>query len=98
MTLFSQAALQAAATGARPVLRVSTRYMETFLPVRPVSSGTEIQTFVNRDGALDLYTVGTDAQVHRLRRGQGTGAPYQPVPLGVSASQLYLFTVAGGNA
>lgn len=98
MTLFPAAAFAAAEPGAKPVLRVSTKYMETFLPVRPVSSGTEIQTFVNEAGVLDLYSVGSDAQVHRLRRGQGQAAPYEDLPLAVFATQLYLFSPAGGSA
>ncbi|MGH3692918.1 MAG: hypothetical protein ACRDRX_02755 [Pseudonocardiaceae bacterium] len=71
--------------------------METFVPVAPVSSGTEIHTFLNSDGALDLYTVGSDAAVHRLRRGQGTGAPYEDTAFGITASQLYLFTATEAN-
>lgn len=98
MTMFPAAALAAAGAGAKPVLRVSTKYMETFLPVRPVSSGTEIHTFVNEAGVIDLYSVGSDAQVHRLRRGQGQAAPYEDTPLAVTATQLYLFTPAGGSA
>lgn len=98
MTLFPAAALAAAGSGAKPVLRVSTKYMETFLPVRPVSSGTEIHSFVNEAGVIDLYSVGSDAQVHRLRRGQGQAAPYEDTPLAVTATQLYLFTPAGGSA
>lgn len=98
MTLFPAAVLAAAGAGAKPVLRVSTKYMETFLPVRPVSSGTEIHSFVNEAGVIDLYSVGSDAQVHRLRRGQGQSAPYDDTPLAVAATQLYLFTPAGGSA
>lgn len=97
MTVFSAAALDAAPQGSKPVLRVSTKYMETFVPVTPVSSGTEIHTFPNSGGALDLYSVGSDAVVHRLRRGQGTSAPYEDTALGIMASQLYLFTPTEGN-
>ncbi len=98
MTWFPTAVLEAAESGTTPVLRVSTKYMETFLPVRPVSSGTEIHTFVNRAGVLDLYSVGTDAQVYRLRRGQAAAAPYEQTRLGIAATQLYPFTAAGGDA
>jgi hypothetical protein len=98
MTFFPTSVLEAADSGETPVLRVSTKYMETFLPVKSVSAGTEIHTFLNRTGGLDLYSVGTDAQVYRLRRGQGADAPYDRTPLGVIASQLYLFTTAGGDS
>lgn len=98
MSWFPTAVLEAAESGTTPVLRVSTKYMETFLPVRPVSSGTEVHTFVNRAGILDLYSVGTDAQVYRLRRGQAAAAPYEQTRLGIVATQLYPFTAAGGDA
>lgn len=97
MTIFSAAVLDAAPRDAKPVLRASTKYTETFVPVAPVSSGTEIHTFLNSEGAVDLYTVGSDAQVHRLRRGQGTSAPYEDTALGITASQLCLFTATGAN-
>jgi hypothetical protein len=97
MNLFSTATLESAPATAKPVLRVSTKYMETFLPLRPVSSGTEIHTYLNAQGALDIYTVGSDGQVYRLRQTADRNAPYDEVNLAVSASQLYLFEPAGGD-
>lgn len=97
MTLFSNAILESAPNTAVPALRVSTKYMESFLPLRPVSSGTEIHTHLNSSGALDIYSVGSDARVYRLRRSRGQTAPFDEVDLGISASQLYLFEAAGAN-
>ncbi len=98
MTLFPDSVIEAAPLDANPILRVSTKYMETFVPVRPVSSGTELHTFPNRAGVLDVYSVGTDGQVNRLRRGQDAAAPYDPTALGVRAQQLCVFTGATGDA
>jgi hypothetical protein len=97
MTLFAAQALDTAPTGARPALRVSTKYMENFLPLRPVSSGTEVHTFLNSAGALDLYSVGSDGNVRRYRRSADAIAPYDETDLMVQASQLYLFTPANAD-
>ncbi|HEX3874810.1 MAG TPA: hypothetical protein VHW26_11730, partial [Solirubrobacteraceae bacterium] len=98
MTLFPPDVLEAAGIGTKPALRVSTKYMETFLPVRPVSSGTELHPFENGSGVIDLYSVGTDARVRRLRRGQAAAAPYEETRLGITATQLYVFVPADGGA
>ncbi|WP_444461504.1 hypothetical protein [Rhodobacter capsulatus] len=98
MTFFSSAALDAAPVGATPALRVSTNYMETFLPLQPVSSGTEIQTYLNTAGMLDIYSVGTTGRVYRYRRTDATLAPYEEADLGIRASQLYFFDAAGGRS
>ena len=98
MTFFSSAALDAAPVGATPALRVSTNYMETFLPLQPVSSGTEIQTYLNTAGMLDIYSVGTNGRVYRYRRTDATLAPYEEADLGIRASQLYFFDAAGGRS
>jgi hypothetical protein len=97
MNLFSIASKESAAVGDVPALRISTKYMENFLPLRSVSSGTEIHTQLNSSGALDIYSVGTDTQVYRYRRSKDQIAPYDEVNLGISASQLYLFEPAGGD-
>lgn len=70
MAIFPASALESAPVGAEPALRVSTKYMENFLPLQTVSSGTEIHTFLNSTGALDIYSVGSDNQVYRLRRSK----------------------------
>lgn len=95
MTLFSTKALEAAGPGEVPALRVSTKYMETFLPLDPISSGTEIHPFQNRKGALDIYSVGSNRRVYRYSRSENLTAPYVETDLGVDATQLYLFNAAG---
>lgn len=97
MALFPASVLESSPVGAEPALRVSTKYMENFLPLQPVSSGTEIHTFLNRKGSLDIYSVGSDNQVYRLRRSKDQSAPYEEVNLGINASQLYLFNPANGD-
>jgi len=71
--------------------------MENFLPLQAVSSGTEIHTFLNSKGTLDIYSVGSDNQVYRLRQSKNQSAPYEEVNLGINALQLYLFTPANGD-
>jgi hypothetical protein len=97
MALFPASERESAPVGAEPALRVSTKYMENFLPLQPVSSGTEIHTFLNSNGALDIYSVGSDNQVYRLRRSKDQSAPYDEVDLGINASQLYLFAPANSG-
>ncbi|WP_163997700.1 hypothetical protein [Pyxidicoccus caerfyrddinensis] len=95
--MIPQAVRDAAPAGAQPALRASTKYMETFQLVRPFSSGTELQTFLNAEGALDLYSVGTGDAVYRLRRGDAAKAPYSETALGITARQLSLFVPDGGS-
>lgn len=97
MAVFPASARENAPAGATPALRVSTKYMENFLPLRPVSSGTEIHTCLNEAGAIDIYSVGTDQSVYRLRRSEGQAAPFNEVDLGIQASQLYFFAPSGTN-
>lgn len=97
MSLFSIAPTESISAGDVPALRISTKYMENFLPLRAVSSGTEIHTMLNSSGALDIYSVGTDAKVYRYRRSKDRMAPYDETDLGIRASQLYLFDPAGGD-
>jgi|GEM_PF-2335066 len=75
----------------QPILRVSTNYMETLQKVTPVSGGTEIKSYINDDKNLDLYTVGTDLKVFRLRQTKDQNAPYTVEDLGINASQLSFF-------
>lgn len=98
MSLFSAAALENAGAGDLPALRVSTKYMETFQQIQALSSGSEIHVFQNQQGALDLYSVGTDEMVYRLRRNNDAVAPYEETVLGITATQLYPFAPAGGSA
>lgn len=98
MNLFGADSMASMAAGDVPALRVSTKYMENFLPLRAVSSGTEIHPQLNGNGDLDIYSVGTDSRVHRYRRSVDRQAPYEEVDLGVSATQLYLFQPASAVA
>jgi hypothetical protein len=75
-----------------PVLRVSTKYMETFQPQQPVSGGSDISTYLNTRGELDLYSVGSSNDVNRIRLDGGGRASYSVQPLGIRARQLSLYT------
>src|SRR5215470_13670833 len=59
-------ALTADPSEQKPVLRVSTKYMETFQPQKPVSGGADISTYLNSRGELDVYSVGSTNAVHRI--------------------------------
>jgi hypothetical protein len=82
-------ATEADAMDAGNVLRVSTKYMETIQPVVPVTGGTDISAYLNTDGGLDLYTVGTAKSVFRLHPQPGNYGPYDAKDLGIKAEQLF---------
>lgn len=90
--MFNSPALANVMTGDRPAARASTKYMETFQLLRPALGGTDIQTYPNAAGNLDLYTIGTNNAVHRMRRGRDADAPYDDVDLNISGRQLFLYT------
>lgn len=90
--------LAAAATQDTPLLRVSTRFMETLQKVQPVIGGNDITTFFNTDRLIDLYTSGTDHLVFRLRPQGEQYAPYQATGLGIKAAQLSPFVPLKGSA
>lgn len=75
-----------------PVLRSSTNYMETLQQVEPVSGGSGVNAFLNDSGKLDIYAIGTNNQVFRIRQGSDSHAPYTSTDLGVSLKQLSLYT------
>lgn len=79
-------------TEKQPVLRVSTKYMETFQPQQPVSGGADISTYLNALGELDLYSVGTNSSVNRIRLDGGGRASYSVKDLGIRARQLSLYS------
>ncbi len=78
--------------GERPAARASTKYMETFQLSRPALGGTDIVTYANAAGDLDLYTIGTGGEVYRLRRGEKSMAPYDDTDLHIRGRQLFLYT------
>lgn len=83
----------------KPVLKVSTNYMETLVKLQPVSGGSDIHAFMNDDRLNDLYSVGTDLKVFRLRPKNSVQAPYTIEDLKINLQQLSLFqTIGGSNA
>lgn len=84
-------ALLSESVAEEPALRVSTNYMETFAPVEPASGGTSVSTFLNANGQVDVYSVGTSGEVYRFRTQAGDDAPYSVQPLGIKATQLALY-------
>lgn len=84
--------------GERPALRSSTKYMETFQLSVPALGGTDIRTFPNAAGNLDLYTIGTNDAIFRLRRGDDSDAPYQQTDLRITGRQLFAYTSAAESS
>ncbi|MFC0778614.1 hypothetical protein [Flavobacterium sp. HJSW_4] len=83
----------------KPVLKASSNYMETLVKLEPVSGGSDIHAFMNDDKQIDLYSVGTDLGVYRLRPKNNAQAPYLLEDLKVNLEQLSLFqAIKGDNA
>lgn len=76
---------------ASDTVAVSTQFTQTLEPVQPVSPGSQFSLHLNAGGRLDLYTVGTDQEVFRLRRLVGGDADYERKALNFKASQLNTF-------
>lgn len=70
---------------------ISTRFMEVMQPVRAIAPGTDFTPFLNMEGNLDLYTVGTGNQVYRLKSTEGNDASYQMQDLAITARALSVF-------
>ncbi|WP_148270209.1 hypothetical protein [Haliscomenobacter hydrossis] len=87
----------AAAPQEVPIARISTKYMEDLQIILPVSGGSDIQGYRNEAGKMDLYSVGTDDRVYRLRPNDNQYAPYTVQALGVQARQLSLFEILGDS-
>jgi hypothetical protein len=79
-------------------LIVSTKFMESYELVRPVSGGADLTTFLNREGNLDIYSVGTTSQVTRIRQQTNSEQGWGEEPLGINARQLSLYVPAGGDS
>lgn len=78
-------------------LKISTRFMETFEVVRPIKPGNDYSLFLNDEGNLDIYSVGTDNYVYCIRQNNKNNAPYTQINLGFKASMLSLYTGDSGN-
>ena len=96
MTYMPSSILANAAVGDRPAARASTKYMQTFQLSKPALGGTDIRTYPNAAGNLDLYTIGTNDFIYRLRRGENAAAPYQDSDLRITGKQLFLYASASG--
>ena len=74
-----------------PSLDVSTKFMETYQLRRPVSGTADLTTFLNRGGHVDVYAVGNDGTVHRIRQAETLDSGWVDQDLGVAGSQLVIF-------
>ncbi|WP_349357976.1 hypothetical protein [Stappia sp.] len=92
MTFMPRSAFADLSAGERPAARASTKYMETFQLSKPALGGTDIRTYANTAGNLDLYTIGTNNEIYRLRRGENAEAPYHDTNLKITGRQLFLYT------
>ncbi len=79
-------------------LIVSTKFMESFEIIRSVSGGADISTFLNKEGNLDLYSVGTANKVARIRQQTKSEHGWIEEPLRITARQLSPYVPAGGDS
>ena len=92
MTFMPRSAFAELSAGEFPAARASTKYMETFQLSKPALGGTDIRTYPNVSGNLDLYTIGTNDEIYRLRRGENAEAPYHDTNLKITGRQLFLYS------
>ncbi|WP_425089816.1 hypothetical protein [Stappia sp.] len=92
MTFMPRSAFAELSAGEFPAARASTKYMETFQLSKPALGGTDIRTYPNVAGNLDLYTIGTNDEIYRLRRGENAEAPYHDTNLKITGRQLFLYS------
>lgn len=76
-------------------LVVSTRFMESYELVKPVSGGGDLTTFLNLAGGLDVYSVGTTGNIYRTRPDSKMSGAWLEENLQVAASQLYVTALSG---
>ena len=79
-------------------LVVSTKFMEAYEMIRPVSGGGGIGTYLNKAGNLDIYSIGTLNSVSRIRQQDGTSDGWTQDDLRITARQLSLYVPNGGDA
>jgi len=87
----TQAALASTETVDPGQLIVSTRFMESYDLIQPISGGRDITPFQNSAGDLDVYSVGTNNRVFRFRPQIGGKCGYDETDLGIEAYQLSLY-------
>jgi len=73
-------------------LIVTTKFMETFEIVRPVTPGSDFSLFLNSAGNLDIYSVGTANTVYRLRQNSKNDAAWSQQDLGFKARMLSVYS------
>ncbi|WP_133250168.1 hypothetical protein [Ruminiclostridium sufflavum] len=78
-------------------LQVSTRFMETFEIVRPIKPGSDFGLFLNDEGNLDIYSVGTENYVYRIRQNSNSNAPWTQTELGFKAGMLSIYEGKSGK-
>lgn len=79
-------------------LVISTKFMENYEIIRSVSGGADLSTFLNKEGNLDVYSVGTANRVARVRQQTGSTEGWIEQPLGIVARQLSLYIPTGGDS
>ena len=79
-------------------LVVSTKFMESYELIRPVSGGGDISTYLNRAGNLDIYSVGTSNSISRIRQQDGSENGWLQEDLKIVAHQLSLYVPSGADA
>ena len=72
-------------------LDVSTKLMEGYQIVAPVDGGADLSTFLNDSGFLDVYSVGTAAEVYRFRPQSDQESGWDQEPLGIQAQQVFAY-------
>ena len=71
--------------------------MESFEIIRSVSGGADISTYLNKEGNLDVYSVGTANKVVRIRQQTKSEHGWIEEPLEITARQLSPYVPAGGD-
>jgi len=79
-------------------LVVSTKFMEAYELVRSVSGGADLTTFLNREGNLDVYSVGTANHVSRIRQQNDSADGWVEDDLGIVARQISAYIATGGDS
>ncbi|MFP3505725.1 hypothetical protein [Burkholderia sp. SIMBA_062] len=78
-------------------LQVSTRLMESYEIVRPVTGASDISTFLNSAGRLDIYSSGTAQKIYRIRADNQSDTGWAEADLGVTASQVSPYLARSGD-
>lgn len=84
--------------GEIPAARASTKYMETFQIVQPALGGSDVTTYPNAAGNLDIYTIGTNEEIFRFRRNTDVAAPYSVADLNIQGREPLIYTPGGTSS